>query len=161
MDSDGSNDSGKRNPIFNICSPKNNVNIPSIIVPPFISQRNNINKKYPMETINNMELELKNFSFNIMQMMDITNRMIHIIDNSSDNIITINFGYKNYTNIFIDCKLGDKISDVINKIKIEEDGFNINDKILIFNGAQLNLNGRVKDEGLMNGSFVLIIEKEK
>ena len=96
-----------------------------------------------------------------MQMMDITNRMIHIIDNSSDNIITINFGYKNYTNIFIDCKLGDKISDVINKIKIEEDGFNINDKILIFNGAQLNLNGRVKDEGLMNGSFVLIIEKEK
>ena len=26
MDSDGSNDSGKRNPIFNICSPKNNFN---------------------------------------------------------------------------------------------------------------------------------------
>ena len=157
------NDSGMENPIFDIMSQEenNNQNIifPPLIPPPFLSHRNYTNKKYSNETIDKMILALKEFNKNINQMIDTTNRMNIIIDKYNEKYININLIYNRIKNFSIKCKIEDKISDAINKIKTGEDNFNINDKIIIFNGRNLDINKTFKDEGIINGTLLIINDK--
>ena len=160
-DSFNSNDTGGQNPIFNIMREedlKQNLMVP---LPPLNSNSDNndnylIKQNYRNE-IDNMFFSLKEFNNNIMQMMISTNRMIQIINENTFDKINIRFLYRN-KDCWVNCKLKDKMSDVINKIKINEDGFNLNNKIFIFNAKRLELNQNVRELGLNNNSVVFIIE---
>ena len=160
-DSFNSNDTGGQNPIFNIMREedlKQNLMVP---LPPLNSNNDNndnylIKQNYRNE-IDNMFFSLKEFNNNIMQMMISTNRMIQIINENTFDKINIRFLYRN-KDCWVNCKLKDKMSDVINKIKINEDGFNLNNKIFIFNAKRLELNQNVRELGLNNNSVVFIIE---
>ena len=151
--------SGMNNPIFRIMSPKyknDPIFFPKIqpaLFPPS-SYLSDLKYNYSFE-LDKFSQSLKDFNKNILQMMQTTNKMIEIIDQNSD--INLNFSYKNNSYI-IKCKLNDKLSDVIKKIKIDEEGFDINKKIFIFCGLILNLNAKVKDEGLKNFDFILITD---
>ena len=159
-----SEDSDSQNPIFNIMKLEQensnlneNMMMPNIIPPPFISNRNK--KKYSNENIDKMKLALNDFQNNIMQMMEITNRMNIIIDKYNENTIYMNIVYKSNRNNITRCKLDDKLSDVLSKINFREENFNINDKLVIFSGRRLDLNKTIREENIYNGSFVFIIDK--
>ena len=150
---------GMNNPIFKIMPPKyksHPIFFPKIgnaMIPPS-SYLSDLKYNYSLE-LNKFSQTLKEFNKNILQMMTTTNKMIEIIDQNCE--INLNFNYKNKSYI-IKCKLNDKLSDVIKKIKIDEEGFDINKKIFIFCGLILNLNAKVKDEGLKNFDFILITD---
>ena len=159
-----SEDSDSQNTIFNIMKLEqensnlnDNMMMPNIIPPPFISNRNK--KKYSNENIDKMKLALNDFQNNIMQMMEITNRMNIIIDKYNENTIYMNIVYKSNRNNIIRCKLDDKLSDVLSKINFREENFNINDKLVIFSGRRLDLNKTIREENIYNGSFVFIFDK--
>ena len=160
---DDLNDSGMENPIFEIMNLEENrfqnmIMSPLISAPPIIPLRNN-NKKYSNETIDKMIFTLKEFNKNITHMMETTNRMNLIIEKYNENNININFIYNRVKNFSIKCKLEDKLSDIISRIKTGEENFNINDKIVIFNGRNLDLNKTVKKEGIKNGTLLMINDK--
>ena len=167
MENDELNTSGMQNPIFRIMNEQDeeeenifqNFMMPPLIPSPFSIRRNNANKKYSNETIDKMIFTLKEFNKNITHMMETTNRMNLIIEKYNENNININFIYNRVKNFSIKCKLEDKLSDVINRIKTGEDNFNINDKIVIFNGRNLDLNKTVKQEGIKNGTLLMINDK--
>ena len=167
MENDELNTSGMQNPIFRIMNEQDeeeenifqNFMMPPLIPPPFSIRRNNANKKYSNETIDKMLLTLKEFNKNINQMMETTNRMNIIIEKYNENNININFIYNRIKNFSIKCKLEDKLSDIINKINIGEDNFNIKDKLILFNGRNLDINKTVKQEGIKNGTLLMIIDK--
>ena len=167
MDLNNSGSSGMQNPIFDtMYKEENNFNnnnefdmIPPVMFPPFLPFKNNLKKKYSNEAIDNMMLSLKDFNNNIQQMMETTNRMFNIINKYNENNIHINFAYKNEKNFSIKCKLDDKLSDVISKINTGEENFNINDKLIIINGRALDINKTIKEEGILNGNVLLIIDK--
>ena len=157
-------DSDSQNPIFNIMKLEQensnlneNMMMPNIIPPPFISNRNK--KKYSNENIDKMKLALNDFQNNIMQMMEITNRMNIIIDKYNENTIYMNIAYKSNRNNITRCKLDDKLSDVLSKINFREENFNINDKSVIFSGRRLDLNKTIREENIYNGAFVFIFDK--
>ena len=167
MENDELNTSGMQNPIFSIMNEQDeeenlyhNMLMPPLISSPFyIPRNNNTNKKYSNETIDKMIFTLKEFNKNINQMMETTNRMNIIIEKYNENNININFIYNRIKNFSIKCKLEDKLSDIINKINIGEDNFNINDKLILFNGRNLDINNTVKQEGIKNGTLLMIIDK--
>ncbi len=167
MENDELNTSGMQNPIFSIMNEQeeeenlyHNMLMPPLIPSPFyIPRNNNANKKYSNETIDKMLLTLKEFNKNINQMMETTNRMNIIIEKYNENNININFIYNRIKNFSIKCKLEDKLSDIINKINIGEDNFNIKDKLILFNGRNLDINKTVKQEGIKNGTLLMIIDK--
>ena len=167
MENDELNTSGMQNPIFSIMNEQeeeenlyHNMLMPPLIPSPFyIPRNNNTNKKYSNETIDKMIFTLKEFNKNINQMMETTNRMNIIIEKYNENNININFIYNRIKNFSIKCKLEDKLSDIINKIKIGEDNFNIKDKLILFNGRNLDINKTVKQEGIKNGTLLMIIDK--
>ena len=157
---DDSDSSGKNNPIFKIMQNEKYKN-ESVFFPkfeyfpsssPYLSDLKN---NYLFE-LDKFSLSLKEFNNNILQMMQTTNKMIEIIDQNSE--ISLEFEYKNKSYI-IKCKLNDNLSDVINKIKIDEEGFDINNKVFLCYGKILNLNAKVKDEGLKNFSYIMIMDK--
>ena len=160
MDDDSDSTSGMNNPIFKIMETekykKESVFFPkfeySMFPSPYLSDLKN---NYLFE-LDKFSLSLKEFNNNILQMMQTTNKMIEIIDQNSE--ISLDFEYKNKSYI-IKCKLNDNLSDVINKIKIDEEGFDKNNKLFLCNGKILNLNARVKDESLKNFSYVMIMQK--
>ena len=167
MENDELNTSGMQNPIFRIMNEQDeeeenifqNFMMPPLIPPPFSICRNTANKKYSNETIDKMIFTLKEFNKNITHMMETTNRMNLIIEKYNENNININFIYNRVKNFSIKCKLEDKLSDIINRIKTGEDNFNINDKVVIFNGRNLDLNKTVKQEGIKNGTLLMINDK--
>ena len=155
-DSFNSNDTGGQNPIFDIMREED---LKKNLMPVFPYKPNDdkysIKQNYRNE-IDKMFVSLKEFNNNIMQMMISTNRMLQIIDENTI-IINIRFVYKDQE-CWVYCKLKDKISDVIKKIKINEDGFTIDNKNFFFNGKILELNQSVGENGLSNNSYVLIHE---
>ena len=167
MENDELNTSGMQNPIFRIMNEQDeeeenifqNFMMPPLIPPPFSIRRNNANKKYSNETIDKMIFTLKEFNKNITHMMETTNRMNLIIEKYNENNININFIYNRVKNFSIKCKLEEKLSDIINRIKTGEDNFNINNKIVFFNGRNLDLNKTVKQEGIKNGTLLMINDK--
>ena len=167
MENDELNTSGMQNPIFRIMNEQDeeeenifqNFMMPPLIPPPFSIRRNTANKKYSNETIDKMIFTLKEFNKNITHMMETTNRMNLIIEKYNENNININFIYNRIKNFSIKCKLEDKLSDIINKINIGEDNFNIKDKLILFNGRNLDINKTVKQEGIKNGTLLMIIDK--
>ena len=156
-DSFNSNHTGGRNPIFDLMKEEDLKK--NLMMPVFPYKPNNDNytarQNYRNE-IDKMFLSLKEFNNNIMQMMISTNRMIQIIDENTFNTINIRFMFYD-KDCWVNCKLKDKISDVIKNIKINEDGFSIDNKIFIFNGKKLELNQTVKECGLLNNNLVAII----
>ena len=158
---DDLNDSGMENPIFEIMNLEENrfqnmIMPPLISAPPIIPLRNN-NKKYSNETIDKMILTLKDFNNNINNIMETTKRMNNIIDKYESNFINIHIAYKGNYNNFIKCKLNEKISDALKKIKIEN--FDINNKLVISNGRNLDINKTFKDENLINEAYLFIADK--
>ena len=157
------NDSGQNLPIFNLMNSEENsfqnMILPPLVPPPFLSHRNYTNKKYSNETIDKMVLTLREFNKNINQMFETTNRMNLIIDKYNENYISIYLIYNQVQYFSIKCKKDDKILDAINKIKTGEDNFNINDKIIIFNGRSLDMNKTFNDEGIKNGNLLMINNK--
>ena len=151
---------GMDNPIFKIMSPKYEsepIFFPKIepaLFPPS-SYLSDLKYNYSFE-LDKFSRSLKEFNKNILEVMQTTNKMIEIIDQNCE--ISLNFNYKEKT-YAIKCKLNDKLSDVINKLKIDEEGFDINKKIFVFYGIILNLNAKVKDEGLKNSDYVIILDK--
>ena len=159
---DDLNNSGIENPILGMNFEENsfeNMIMPPFISSPIIPQRNN-NKKYSNETIDKMISTLNDFYNNINKVMETTNRMNNIIDKYNANFINISISYKINYNFFIKCKLNDKISDALNKIKIPEDGFDINNKLIFFNGRNIDMNKTFKDENIFNGALLFIADKE-
>ena len=159
---DDLNNSGIENPILGKNFEENsfeNMIMPPFISSPIIPQRNN-NKKYSNETIDKMISTLNDFYNNINKVMETTNRMNNIIDKYNANFINISISYKINYNFFIKCKLIDKISDAFNKIKIPEDGFDINNKLIFFNGRNIDINKTFKDENIFNGALLFIADKE-
>ena len=158
---DDLNDSGMENPIFEIMNLEENrfqnIMPPLISSPPIIPLRNNNNKKYSSETIDKMILTLKNFNNNIKNIMETTKRMNNIIDKYESNFINIHIAYKGNYNNFIKCKLNEKISDALKKIKIEN--FDINNKLVISNGRNLDINKTFKDENLIYEAYLFIVDK--
>ena len=158
---DDLNDSGMENPIFEIMNLEENrfqnIMPPLISAPPIIPLRNN-NKKYSNETIDKMILTLKDFNNNnINNIMETTKIMNNIIDKYESNFINIHIAYKGNYNNFIKCKLNEKISDALKKIKIEN--FDINTKLVISNGRNLDINKTFKDENLINEAYLFIADK--
>ena len=158
---DDLNDSGMENPIFEIMNLEENIfqNMimpPLISAPPIIPLRNN-NKKYSNETIDKMILTLKDFNNNINNIMETTKRMNNIIDKYESNFINIHIAYKGNYNNFIKCKLNEKISDALKKIKIEN--FDINNKLVISNGRNLDINKTFKNENLIYEAYLFIVDK--
>ena len=159
---DDLNNSGIENPILGMNFEENsfeNMIMPPFISSPIIPQRNN-NKKYSNETIDKMISTLNDFYNNINKVMETTNRMNNIIDKYNANFINISISYKINYNFFIKCKLNDKISDALNKIKIPEDGFDLNNKLIFFNGRNIDMNKTFKDENIFNGALLFIADKE-
>ena len=159
---DDINNSGIENPILGMNFEENsfeNMIMPPFISSPIIPQRNN-NKKYSNETIDKMISTLNDFYNNINKVMETTNRMNNIIDKYNANFINISISYKINYNFFIKCKLNDKISDALNKIKIPEDGFDLNNKLIFFNGRNIDINKTFKDENIFNGALLFIADKE-
>ena len=158
---DDLNDSGMENPIFEIMNLEENrfQNIMPLLIysPPIIPLRNNNNKKYSNETIDKMILTLKGFNNNINNIMETTKRMNNIIDKYESNFINIHIAYKGNYNNFIKCKLNEKISDALKKIKIEN--FDINNKLVISNGRNLDINKTFKDENLIYEAYLFIVDK--
>ena len=158
---DDLNDSGMENPIFEIMNLEENrfQNIMPLLIssPPIIPLRNNNNKKYSNETIDKMILTLKDFNNNINNIMETTKRMNNIIDKYESNFINIHIAYKGNYNNFIKCKLNEKISDALKKIKIEN--FDINNKLVISNGRNLDINKTFKDENLIYEAYLFIVDK--
>ena len=158
---DDLNDSGMENPIFEIMNLEENrfqnIMPPLISGPPIIPLRNNNNKKYSNETIDKMILTLKGFNNNINNIMETTKRMNNIIDKYESNFINIHIAYKGNYNNFIKCKLNEKISDALKKIKIEN--FDINNKLAISNGRNLDINKTFKDENLIYEAYLFIVDK--
>ena len=158
---DDLNDSGMENPIFEIMNLEENrfqnIMPPLIYAPPIIPLRNNNNKKYSNETIDKMILTLKDFNNNINNIIETTKRMNNIIDKYNSNFINIHIAYKGNYNNFIKCKLNEKISDALKKIKIEN--FDINNKLVISNGRNLDINKTFKDENLINEAYLFIADK--
>ena len=158
---DDLNDSGMENPIFEIMNLEEN-RFQNMIMPPLISAtpiiplRNN-NKKYSNETIDKMILTLKDFNNNINNIMETTKKMNNIIDKYNSNFINIQIAYKGNYNNFIKCKLNAKISDALKKIKIEN--FDINNKLVISDGRNLDINKTFKDEILINEAYLFIADK--
>ena len=157
---DDLNDSGMENPIFEIMNLEENrfqnMIMPPLISPPIIPLKNN-NKKYSNETIDKMILTLKDFNNNINNIMETTKRMNNIIDKYESNFINIHIAYKGNYNNFIKCKLNEKISDALKKIKIEN--FDINNKLVISNGRNLDINKTFKDENLIYEAYLFIVDK--
>ena len=157
---DDLNDSGMENPIFEIMNLEENIFqnmiMPPLISPPIIPLKNN-NKKYSNETIDKMILTLKDFNNNIKNIMETTKRMNNIIDKYNSNFINIHIAYKGNYNNFIKCKLNEKISDALKKIKIEN--FDINNKLVISNGRNLDINKTFKDENLIYEAYLFIVDK--
>ena len=160
---DDLNDSGMENPIFEIMNLEEN-RFQNMIMPPLISgppiiplRNNNNNKKYSNETIDKMILTLKDFNNNINNIMETTKRMNNIIDKYNSNFINIHIAYKGNYNNFIKCKLNEKISDALKKIKIEN--FDIYNKLVISNGRNLDINKTFKDENLLNEAYLFIADK--
>ena len=161
---DDLNDSGMENPIFEIMNLEEN-RFQNMIMPPLISappiiplRNNNNNKKYSNETIDKMILTLKDFNNNnINNIMETTKRMNNIIDKYESNFINIHIAYKGNYNNFIKCKLNEKISDALKKIKIEN--FDINNKLVISNGRNLDINKTFKDENLIYEAYLFIVDK--
>ena len=150
---------GMDNPIFKIISPK--YKNPPIFFPklenamfPPSSYLSDLKYNYSFE-LDKFSKTLKEFNKNILQMMQTTNKMIEILDQNCEINLSFNYKGKTYT---IKCKLNEKLSDVIKKIKIDEEGFDINKKVFIFCGLILNLNAKVKDEGLKNFDYVMIMD---
>ena len=71
-------------------------------------------------------------------------------------IYTLHIREGNYNN-FIKCKLNEKISDALKKIKIEN--FDINNKLVISNGRNLDINKTFKDENLIYEAYLFIVDK--
>ena len=160
---DDLNDSGMENPIFEIMNLEEN-RFQNMIMPPLISgppiiplRNNNNNKKYSNETIDKMILTLKDFNNNINNIMETTKRMNNIIDKYESNFINIHIAYKGNYNNFIKCKLNEKISDALKKIKIEN--FDIYNKLVISNGRNLDINKTFKDENLIYEAYLFIVDK--
>ena len=154
-------DSGMNNPIFDIMK-RERPTFKSVfspfyheeIYPPPSPYLSDLKFQYSDE-IDKMRLTLNDFNNNILQMMEATNRMIEIIDlNSEINII---FDYKEKT-YPIKCKLNDKLSDVIDKIKIDEGEFDKNNKMFLFFGKALNLNTKLRDEKIKNFDIIYIAD---
>ena len=149
------------NPIFEIMNLEENrfqnIMPPLISSPPIIPLRNNNNKKYSNETIDKMILTLKDFNNNINNIMETTKRMNNIIDKYESNFINIQIAYKGNYNNFIKCKLNEKIFDALKKIKIEN--FDINNKLVISNGRNLDINKTFKDENLIYEACLFIVDK--
>ena len=159
---DDLNDSGMENPIFEIMNLEENrfqnmIMPPLISAPPIIPLKNNNNKKYSNETIDKIILTLKDFNNNIKNIMETTKRMNNIIDKYESNFINIHIAYKGNYNNFIKCKLNEKISDALKKIKTEN--FDINNKLVISNGRNLDINKTFKDENLIYEAYLFIVDK--